>query len=238
MTLTHRHSRSIKTCYSQYRHVQRPKRPQQSFTFSPRTISAKPCKPPREQNEKLELPPEQWSRKYSALHPIVPRVFNFEFRSNEHTRSGHVVFRASGAGEGPQFYWNVGQVRWSIERRENEVRFLVFLCFCDSLTGSSSPSMRNRAMNWSSSRKILVLLLHPSSSRRRRSVERSTLTSSRTRYPGSVHVSSGMSICRSSHRFFLGASMYYDHSNGQSRASKSSSNVSQSSYQKTCERST
>ena len=87
---------------------------------------------PREPNEKLELPPERWSRKYSALHPIVPRVFSFEFRSNEHTRSGHVVFRASGAGEGPQFYWNVGQVRWSIEKRKDEVR-LVFLCFYDSL---------------------------------------------------------------------------------------------------------
>ena len=83
---------------------------------------------PRESNEKLELPPERWSRKYSALHPIVPRVFTFEFRSNEHTRSGHVVFRASGAGEGPQFYWNVGQVRWSIEKREDEVR-LVYMCF-------------------------------------------------------------------------------------------------------------
>lgn len=76
---------------------------------------------PSNGNEKLELPPEQWSRKYSALHPLVPRLFNFEFRSNEHTRSGHVVFRASGAGDGPNFYWNVGQVRWSIEEGEDEV---------------------------------------------------------------------------------------------------------------------
>ena len=83
---------------------------------------------PSEPNEKLELPPERWSRKYSALHPIVPRVFTFDFRSNEHTRSGHVVFRASGAGDEPQIYWNVGQVRWSIEKREDKVR-LVFMCF-------------------------------------------------------------------------------------------------------------
>ena len=138
---------------------------------------------PREPNEKLELPPERWSRKYSALHPIVPRVFTFEFRSNEHTRSGHVVFRASWAGEGPQFYWNVGQVRWSIEKHEDKVR-LVFMCSSGSLTGSSSPSMRNRAMNWSSSRRTPVLLLRPLSSRRQRSVGRFTLTSSRIRYLG------------------------------------------------------
>lgn len=139
---------------------------------------------PGDQNGKLELPPEQWSRKYSALHPIVPRVFNFEFRSSEHTRSGHVVFRASGSGEGPQYYWNVGQVRWSIEKSENEV-LLVSLCLCGSLTGSSSPSKWNHVMNWSLLRKIPVLLLHPSSSRRRRSVEQFTLTNLRTRFLGS-----------------------------------------------------
>jgi len=138
---------------------------------------------PREQDKKLALPPEQWSRKYSALQPIVPRVFTFEFQSNEHTRSGHIVFRASGAGEGPQFYWNVGQVRWTIEKREDEVR-LVFPCFYDSLTGSSAPSMRNRAMNWSSSPRTQVLLLHPLSSKRQRSVGQFSLTSSRTRCLG------------------------------------------------------
>ena len=147
---------------------------------------------PSDENGKLELPPEQWSRKYSALHPLAPRLFNFEFRSNEHTLSGHVVFRASGAGEGPNFYWNVGQVRWSIEKSENEVRpgFLRFcLRFCDSVIRPSSPSMRNRAMSWSSSRKILAPHPHPSSSRRQRSVEQSTLTSLRTHYPGSYRLS-------------------------------------------------
>jgi hypothetical protein len=138
---------------------------------------------PREPNEKLELPPERWSRKYNALHPIVPRVFTFEFRSNEHTRSGHLVFRAAGADEGPQFYWNVGQVRWSIEECGDEVR-LVFPKFYDMLTGGSSPSMWNRVMNWSLSRKTLVLLLHLLSSRRQRSAGRFTLTSSRTRCLG------------------------------------------------------
>ena len=68
----------------------------------------------------LALPPEQWSRKYRALHPLVPRLFSFEFRSNAHTRGGHIVFRASGAGEGPEFYWTLGQVRWSIETSGNE----------------------------------------------------------------------------------------------------------------------
>jgi hypothetical protein len=47
-------------------------------------------------------------------------------------RVAHVVFRASDGGKGPQLYWNVGQMRWSIEKNDNEAR-LVFLCSCRSL---------------------------------------------------------------------------------------------------------
>jgi hypothetical protein len=163
--------------------------------------------PSDQSSGRLELPLEQWSRKYSALNPIVPRIFAFEFRSNDHTGSGHVVFRVSGAGEGPQFYWNVGQVRWSIEKSENEVR-LGLLRFCDSLInniniGGSSPSMRNRAMNWSSLCKIPAHHLHLSSSRRQRSVEQFTLTSLKTRCLGSCSLLLGVLICRSYPRLNL-----------------------------------